>query len=121
MYICSVMINIIWINLGDVCIDICFSDKFVSLFIVHIKGDIKLPNIRLLCIYPGFVTGLWGWKIVHYYTFVVYMPVCVNVNNPREEYLRTKTGYIQQWQTPVEGNSNKDRGKKVYAASQANR
>ena len=47
------------------------------------------------------------------------MPVCVNVNNPREEYLRTKTGYIQQWQTPVEGNSNKDRGKKVYAASQA--
>ena len=30
------------------------------------------------------------------------MPVCDNVRNPREEYLRTKTGYIQQWQTPVE-------------------
>jgi hypothetical protein len=26
-----------------------------------------------------------------------------------EEYLRTKTGYIQQWQTPVEGNSNKEK------------
>ena len=47
------------------------------------------------------------------------MPVCVNVNNPREEYLRTKTGYIQQWQTPVEGNSNKERKKKFNAASQA--
>ena len=46
------------------------------------------------------------------------MPVCVNVKNPREEYLRTKTGYIQQWQTPVEGNSNKEK-KKVNAASQA--
>jgi hypothetical protein len=40
------------------------------------------------------------------------MPVCVNVKNPREEDLRTKTGYIQQWQTPVEGNSNKERKKK---------
>ena len=41
------------------------------------------------------------------------MPVCVNVNNPREEYLRTKTGYIQLWQTSVEGNSNKERKKKL--------
>jgi ribosomal protein L36 len=32
------------------------------------------------------------------------MPVCDNVNNPREEYVRTKTGYIHQWQTQVEGN-----------------
>ena len=40
------------------------------------------------------------------------MPVCVNVKNPREEYLRTKTGYIQQWQTPVESNSNKGGKKK---------
>ena len=32
------------------------------------------------------------------------MPVCDNVNNPREEYLRTKTGYIHQCQTQVEGN-----------------
>ena len=49
------------------------------------------------------------------------MPVCDNVKNPREEYLRTKTGYIQQWQTPVEGNSNKEKKqkKKVNAASQA--
>jgi hypothetical protein len=37
------------------------------------------------------------------------MPVCVNVKNPREEYLRTKNGYIQQWQTQVEGNSNKEK------------
>ena len=36
------------------------------------------------------------------------MSVCDNVKNPREEYLSTKTGYIQQWQTPVEGNSNKE-------------
>ena len=36
------------------------------------------------------------------------MPVCDNVRNPREEYLRTKPGYIQQWQTPVEGSSNKE-------------
>ena len=46
------------------------------------------------------------------------MSVCDNVKNPREEYLRTKTGYIQQWQTPVEGNSNKEKKKKnVNAAS----
>ena len=51
-------------------------------------------------------------KCVHYYTFVVYMPVCDNVINPREEYLRTKTGYIQQRQTPVEGNSNKEKKQK---------
>ena len=56
-------------------------------------------------------------KCVHYYTFVVYMSVCVNVKNPREEYLRTKTGYIQQWQTPLGGNNNKE--KKFNAASQA--
>jgi hypothetical protein len=30
--------------------------------------------------------------------------ICDNVYNPREEHLRTKTGYIQQWQTPVKGN-----------------
>ena len=48
------------------------------------------------------------------------MPVCVNVKNPREEYLRTKTGYIQQWQTPLEGNSNKEKKRKKFnAASQA--
>ena len=40
------------------------------------------------------------------------MPVCDNVKNPREEYLRTKTGYIQQWQTTVEGNSNKETKRK---------
>ena len=40
------------------------------------------------------------------------MSVCDNVKNPREEYLCTKTGYIQQWQTPVEGNSNKEKKKK---------
>ena len=40
------------------------------------------------------------------------MSVCVNVKNPREEYLRTKTGYIQQWQTSVEGNSNKETKRK---------
>ena len=40
------------------------------------------------------------------------MPVCDNVKNPREEYLRTKTGYVQQWQTPVEGNSNKEKKRK---------
>jgi hypothetical protein len=40
------------------------------------------------------------------------MPVCDNVKNPREEYLRTKTGYIQQWQTPVGGNSNKEKKRK---------
>ena len=51
-------------------------------------------------------------KCVHYYTFVVYMSVCNNVKNPRKEYLRTKTGYIQQWQTPVEGNSNKEKKRK---------
>ena len=39
------------------------------------------------------------------------MPVCDNVKNPREEYLRTNTGYIQQWQTPVESNSNKEQKK----------
>ena len=37
------------------------------------------------------------------------MPVCDNVNNPREEYLRTKTVYIQQWQTPMESDSNKEK------------
>jgi hypothetical protein len=45
------------------------------------------------------------------------MPVCDNVKNPREEYLRTKTGYIQQWQTPLGGNNNKE--KKINSASQA--
>ena len=40
------------------------------------------------------------------------MSVCDNVKNPREEYLSTKTGYIQQWQTPVEGNSNKETKRK---------
>ena len=40
------------------------------------------------------------------------MSVCVNVKTPREEHLRTKTGYIQQWQTPVEGNSNKETKRK---------
>ena len=40
------------------------------------------------------------------------MPVCDNVKNPREEYLRTNTGYIQQWQTPVGGNSNKEKKRK---------
>jgi hypothetical protein len=46
-------------------------------------------------------------KSLHFFEnhpFVVYMPVCDNVKNPREEYLHIKTGYIQQWQTPVEGN-----------------
>ena len=50
------------------------------------------------------------------------MPVCFSVNNSREEYLRTKIGYIQQWQTPVEGNINKEKKNKKKqgnAASQA--
>ena len=47
------------------------------------------------------------------------MPVCDNVKIPREEYLRTKTVSIQQWQTPVESNSNKEKRKKGNAASQA--
>jgi hypothetical protein len=37
------------------------------------------------------------------------MPVCDNVKNLREEYLCTKTGYIQQWQTSMEGSSNKEK------------
>ena len=47
------------------------------------------------------------------------MSVCDNVKNPREEYLRTKTGYIQQWQTSVEGNSNKEKKKKKRKKSNA--
>jgi hypothetical protein len=46
------------------------------------------------------------------------MPVCVNVKNPRNTCVQ-KPAIIQQWQTSVDGNSNKEkkRKKKVNAAS----
>ena len=48
------------------------------------------------------------------------MPICVDGKNSREEYLRTKIGYIKQWQTPVDGNSNqRKKEQKSNVASQA--
>jgi hypothetical protein len=58
-------------------------------------------------------TGYYWGILVPWYCF------CNNAKNPREEYLRTKNGYIQQWQTQVEGNSNKEKKSQSQACINA--